>query len=164
MGKNEIDTTNKDLWYCLEVDFKNLTGDEFEKRVADLYRKKGYHVRKTPIGADDGVDLIARKGKYKMIIQAKNWTAKVGSPQIRDLAGTRELKHANYAIIITSSTFTPSAFNTLRQYRKIRGITINGLKKEFRKYYHIEPKQKTIYANGKIERLVDWTLGKILRS
>ncbi len=58
--KDKIDKTNKSLWYCLETNFKNLDGHEFEQIIARLYRKKGFRVEQTPKGADQGVDLIAR--------------------------------------------------------------------------------------------------------
>ena len=34
-SKNKIDKTNKSLWYSLEVNFKNLNGDEFEKIIQE---------------------------------------------------------------------------------------------------------------------------------
>lgn len=66
--RNTVDTNNKSLWYSLESNFKNLSGDEFEELIARLYRKKGYRVYKTPKGPDDGVDLIVRKGKISKLL------------------------------------------------------------------------------------------------
>lgn len=90
-AKNKIDTNDKSLWYCLETDFKNLDGDEFEKIVAKLYRKKGYRVTITPKGPDDGVDMIARRNNTKTIIQTKNWKGNVTNTDVLKTAGAREM-------------------------------------------------------------------------
>jgi len=141
-----INKNDKSLWYTLESNFKNLNGDEFEKIIAKLYRKKGYRVYKTPVGADQGVDLTARKGKMKIIIQAKNWQDKVGNTDVLKTAGARQMQNATYALVITSSGFTKSATEAIRNTPRIRGMGINGLKKEFKKYYRIKKpvEKKTI--------------------
>jgi len=141
-----VNKNNKSLWYTLESDFKNLNGDEFERIIARLYRKKGYRVYKTPLGADQGVDLIARKGKRKIIIQAKNWQGKVSNTDILKTAGARQMQNATYALVITSSGFTKPATEAIRNTPRIRGMAISGLKKEFRKYYRIKKpvEKKTI--------------------
>lgn len=138
-----VNTNDKSLWYTLESNFKNLTGDEFEDYVVKLYRKKGYRVYKTPKGPDDGVDLIAKKGKISIVIQCKNWEQKVGNGDILKTAGAREMKHATYALVITSSQFTQPAKDVLKKTPRIRGMEITGLKREFRRNFKItKPIQK----------------------
>lgn len=136
-NKNKIDKTNKSLWYCLETNFKNLDGDEFEKIVARLYRKKGYRVEQTPKGADQGVDLIAKKGRITIIIQTKNWKNKVTNTDVLKTSGARQMQRAKYSMIITSSTFTPSAKEAIQSSPRIRGTEIEGLKRQFRRYFVI---------------------------
>ena len=144
-NKNKIDKTNKNLWYCLEVNFENLTGDEFEKRIASLYRKKGYYVTQTPPGKDQGVDLIAKRDNMVIIIQTKNWKGKVTNTDVLKTSGARQMFHANYAMIITSSYFTKDAKFAIKKSPRIRGMEIDVLKREFKKYFHIEkPKEKTM--------------------
>ena len=151
-GKH-INKNEKSLWYTLESDFKNLNGDEFERIIAKLYRKKGYHVRKTPIGKDQGVDLIVRKGKLKIIIQAKNWQSKVSNTDILKTAGARQMQNATYALVITSSHFTKSATEAIRNTPRIRGMSINGLKKEFKKYYRIKKPAEKKTIGSKIKTI-----------
>jgi len=150
-SKNKINKNDKSFWYCLETNFKNLDGDEFEKIVAKLYQKRGFYVFKTPKGADQGVDLIARKGKTKIIIQTKNWRGKVSNTDILKTAGARQMFHAKYALVITSSHFTESAKRAIRNTPNIRGMEIDGLKRQFRKYFVIKkpPKESLI---GKIRK------------
>jgi len=141
--KKEINKDDKSLWYTLEVDFKNLTGDEFEEILVKLYRKKGFHVIKSKTGPDQGVDLMVRKGKRSILIQAKNLKQKVGNKVILETAGARQMQDATFALVICTSHFTKPATEVIRNTPRIRGMGINGLKREFKKYYIIKkPKQK----------------------
>ncbi len=68
-----------------------MSGQEFERLVADIFVKKGFHVDSTKASHDGGIDLIAHcdiplhQGKY--IIQCKRYDGSVGEPYIRDLYG-----------------------------------------------------------------------------
>ncbi len=155
--KDNIDKTNKSLWYCLETNFKNLDGDEFEKIIDRLYRKKGFHVVQTPKGPDQGVDLIAKKGRITVIIQTKNWKNKVTNTNILKTSGARQMFHANYAMIITSSTFTTSAKEAIQKSPRIRGMEIDGLKRQFRKYFVIT---KPVKKPTTIEKITIILTGK----
>ena len=121
-NKNKIDKTNKDLWYCLEVNFKNLTGDEFEKKIASLYRKKGYYVTQTPPGKDQGVDLIAKRDNMVIIIQTKNWKSKVTNTHVLKTSGARQMFHANYAMLIRLSQYKIKSGMGFRKIRDVVGL------------------------------------------
>lgn len=123
------------LQTALDTDFKNLDGDQFEKIVGDLWRKKGYHVYQTPKGPDQGVDLIATRGSERIIIQTKNRKNNVTNGDVLKTAGTIDMHKATYALIITSSKFTKPALEALRKTSKISGIDIDALKKDFYKYF-----------------------------
>jgi len=112
-----------------------LDGEQFEEIIGNLYRKKGYHVTKTPKGPDQGVDLIIKRGSEKIIIQAKNWRNNVSNTDILKTAGARQMHKATSAIVITSSRFTKSAVEALQRTPKIQGIDIDALKKEFYKNF-----------------------------
>tara|TARA_B110000467_G_scaffold161914_1_gene183968 strand:- start:107 stop:1768 length:1662 start_codon:yes stop_codon:yes gene_type:complete len=135
----------KDLEKTLNHNFKNISGDQFEELIAELYRKKGYVVKKTPIGPDQGVDLFLTKkrwvGQKRIIIQAKNWRDSVGNTDVLKTAGARQMHKASSAIVITSSHFTPSALKALNNTPHITGIEIEELKREFRKYFKTHTKK-----------------------
>ena len=139
--KDLVDKTNKSLWYSLEVDFKNLTGDEFEKLLGELYQRQGYHVTKSVPGADNGIDLMATRGNTSVIIQAKNWKGKVSNGDILKTSGARLMYNANYAMVITSSHFTDSAKNVIENSPRIRGMEIESLQKKVREYFKKEIKK-----------------------
>jgi restriction system protein len=136
----------KDLEKTLNQNFKNISGDEFEELIAELYRKKGYTVKKTPKGPDQGVDLFLTKkrwaGQNRIIVQAKNWTGHVGNGDVLKTAGARQMFNASSAIIIISSHFSPSALKALSNTPHISGIEVDELKREFRKYFKIPTKKR----------------------
>ena len=140
-NKNKVDKDNKELWYSLENDFKNLDGDEFEKLLGALYQRKGFKVIKTPKGPDYGVDLLVRKGKTTVIIQAKNWTGKVSSDDILKTAGARQMHNASYAMVITSSHFTESAKKAIKETPRIRGMEIEGVKRQIKEHFKKESRK-----------------------
>ena len=140
-NKNKIGRDNKELWYSLEVDFKNLDGDEFEKLLGALYQRKGFNVIKTPKGADYGVDLLVRKGKTTIIIQAKNWKGKVSNTDILKTAGARQMYNATYALVITSSHFTESAKKAIKNTPRIRGMEIEGIKRQIKEHFKKESRK-----------------------
>jgi len=140
-NKNKIDKKNKELWYSLEVNFKNLDGDEFEKLLWELYKRKGFNVIKTRKGPDYGVDLMAKKGKTSILIQAKNWKGKVSTTDILKTAGSRQMYNSTYAMVITSSHFTESAKKAIQNTPRIRGMEIEEVKRQIKKYFRKESKK-----------------------
>ena len=156
--KDHVDENNKSLWYSLEVDFKNLTGDEFEKLLGELYQRQGYRVTKSIQGADNGIDLMATRGNTSVIIQAKNWKGKVSNGDILKTSGARLMYNANYAMVITSSHFTDSAKHVIENSPRIRGMEIESLQKKVREYFKKEikkPKEGTLIT--KIKNKITWT-------
>jgi len=54
-----------------EID--GMDGIDFEHYLAVHFRKKGYNVTVTPPEHDYGVDLILKKGREKIAVQAKRY-------------------------------------------------------------------------------------------
>lgn len=102
-----------------EID--TMTGDQFEDKLALLYRSLGYivHPRGSHHG-DYGVDLVIEKNENRTGVQAKRYTGHVGVLAIQQISTA--LKHANctHGIVITNSHFTPQA----KHLAAINGITL----------------------------------------
>jgi HJR/Mrr/RecB family endonuclease len=95
-----------------------MTGPEFEKFMAALFRQKGYEVEETPLSGDQGVDLILPDldGK-RVVIQLKRWTGPVGNAAVQaTFAGIAHYEAAE-GWIITTGTFTKSARALARSTR-----------------------------------------------
>lgn len=88
-----------------------LSWQDFERLVAEAYRRHGYRVRETGGGgADGGVDLLLFKGGKTIMVQCKQWRTKsVSAPTVREMWGL--VAHHGYhgVKIVTVGGFTPEA-------------------------------------------------------
>jgi restriction system protein len=89
----------------------NLSWQDFERQVAEVYRQEGYRVEEVGGGgADGGVDLRLRRDGLATIVQCKRWkTYKVGVKPVRELFGVMTAEQAHRAVFITSGVYTNEA-------------------------------------------------------
>lgn len=90
----------------------DVAWDDFERLVAETFRRWGYKVDVTGLGgADGGVDLRARKAGKTTLIQCKHWrSASVGEPQVREMFGLMHHYRADAVAVVTSGRFTRTAW------------------------------------------------------
>lgn len=98
-------------------DTAGLTWNQFERLIADFYRRKGATVspRGGPL-ADGGVDLVLTYASgERQIVQCKHWTnRRVGVKPVRELWGVVPDEKADGAIFVTSGSFSPEAIAFVR--------------------------------------------------
>jgi restriction system protein len=70
-----------------------------------LYKKLGYHVKRTPSSNDFGTDLIL-EGQERIVIQAKRYKNKVGIRAVQEINSARNYYKAQKAWVITNNYFT----------------------------------------------------------
>ncbi len=89
----------------------DLSWQEFELLVGELYRRQGYTVEIcSGDGADGGVDLRLRKEGQTTLVQCKHWKVyKVGVSTVRELFGILAAEEANHVILVTTGKFTQDA-------------------------------------------------------
>jgi len=104
---------------------RGLDWKKFEQLVGEAFSRQGYVVTETgQRGADDGVDLVLRKGSETFLVQCKQWRAyKVSVNIVRELYGVMAAKGAAGGYVITSGNFTEDAkaFATGRNVELIDG-------------------------------------------
>lgn len=87
-----------------------MTGVDFERYVADKLRARGYHdVRFTPATGDYGVDILATKHGRVYAFQCKCYTGSVGVSAVQEVYSGSRKYHADRAVVITNSKYTPNA-------------------------------------------------------
>ena len=96
---------------------RNLSWQDFERHIAEMYRQKGYSVEETGLGgADGGIDLILKKKREIFLVQCKNWRyEKVGVRIARELFGLVKAHNAAGGILVTSGEFTAEAWEFAKQ-------------------------------------------------
>ena len=103
---------------------EQMSWREFERAMAAVFERQGYHTTITADGADGGVDLILERPGERVLVQCKHWKAwKVGVQTIRELFGVMTVNGASGGIVATSGRFTQEAV----EFARSTGIRlING--------------------------------------
>lgn len=94
-----------------EVD--KLNGHEFERFLAPLFERQGYHATVTRGSGDFGADLVLKKDGITTIIQAKRYgeNKKVGVKAVQEVVGALAFYNATEAVVVTNRYFTRQAEN-----------------------------------------------------
>jgi restriction system protein len=92
-------------------DVGRLDPYQYERYVAEFYRREGYAVtERGGGGADGGVDLVIAKDGEQLLVQCKHWKAwRVGPQPVRELWGLVDHEKAAGAVFVTSKEFTTEA-------------------------------------------------------
>jgi len=90
---------------------RDLSWEDFERYVAEAYRRRGFDVERTGSPAGDaGIDIILRKDDSTILVQCKHWKVrKVGVRPVRELLGVVASQGANAGVLVTSGRFTSEA-------------------------------------------------------
>jgi HJR/Mrr/RecB family endonuclease len=90
-----------------EID--SMTGEEFEHRLAVLFRALGYRVSTTRATGDFGADLVLERDGVRTVVQAKRWDSCVGIEAVYEVVGAKAHYGASEAVVVTNLLFTPAA-------------------------------------------------------
>lgn len=92
----------------------DLSPNEFENLVSNLFNKMGLETKLTRASKDGGVDAVAFDIRPilggKVVIQAKRYKNTVGVSAVRDLYGTMLNEGASKGIIVATSSYGPDAY------------------------------------------------------
>ena len=125
-GRAELEN---ELQYDLLEKIKSLSDQGFENLVLKLFKKMEYGDPKhTGKSGDHGIDGIIGQDKLgleKIYVQAKKWQNPVGERELRDFVGSLQAKHTQKGIFITTSNFSPSARQWIRDAH-VNVILIQG--------------------------------------
>ncbi len=111
---------------------QHLSWREFENLVAEFFRRKGFSVEQRGRKASDaGVDLVARIGEDRYLVQCKHWRVqRVGVAVVRELCQAAEAEGAAGVFVVTSGSFTDEARQFVQKNRlAIELITGEGLRR-----------------------------------
>lgn len=96
--------------------YENMSGFEFEKAIAALYRQYGYDAYVTQATGDGGVDVILRRNGECVAVQCKHHANPVGPKDIRELQGVvMTSDEYDYGIFVSWNGFTPGALEEARE-------------------------------------------------
>lgn len=124
----------KSLSIDIMENIQNSSPQFFERLILDVIVAMGYggsfddaskRVGKTGDGGIDGIIKEDKLGLDAIYLQAKRWKNVVGRPEIQSFAGALDGFKAKKGIFITTSTFTPHAYEYVDKIEK-KIVLING--------------------------------------
>lgn len=102
--KNQEETVRFDI-----DDIDLMTGAQFEWFISYLFSELGYATEITKSSGDQGIDVIAKKGKAVVAIQAKCYSKTVGNHAIMEAVAGAKYYNATKTMVVTNNGFTKSA-------------------------------------------------------
>lgn len=87
----------------------SLNGFQFEEFLVTLFQTIGYDVKSTRKTGDQGADLFVERFGRKTVIQAKNYSGKVGNSSVQQALSAKAFYNCDDAMVVTNSFFTKSA-------------------------------------------------------
>lgn len=91
--------------------FDDVTWQDFEVLVAEVFRRHGFDViLQGGDQADGGIDVIVKRDGGVYLVQCKHWRAqRVGVKVVRELYGVVAAEGVDGGYVVTSGHFTPDA-------------------------------------------------------
>ena len=109
-------------WVSLAESYFDMTPQQFETAIAEVFRRLGYKVEQTPFTNDGGKDAIALKDGKKFLIECKRYgeTNSIGRRDIQIFVAAIQDEKADSGFYINTGVFTKNA----REYAKRNGIAL----------------------------------------
>ncbi len=110
-------------------DLRRMSWQDFERVVAEAFRRSGYRARLTARGADGGVDIILTRSGSTTLVQCKQNTSRLGPGVIRELAGVMASEDVTNGIVVACGGVGDEgqAFAKRNGIRIIEGSALLGL-------------------------------------
>lgn len=94
-------------------------GTSYEYHVKEELESNGWNARVIGGSGDQGIDIIATKSNIKLAIQCKNWKNTVGNRAVQEIYSGKIHVAADFAVVITSSSYTPKAYELAHTTRVV---------------------------------------------
>ncbi|XMB65932.1 ankyrin repeat domain-containing protein [Mycoplasmatota bacterium zrk1] len=109
-NNSHLKSINNDRFKELDVEeLDSLSGIDFEKYLQTIFTSMEYSVDLLPPTNDYGADLILYKNDKKIVVQAKRYSASVGSRAVQLVEGAKSYYRADEAWVVTTNYFTKNA-------------------------------------------------------
>lgn len=105
-----IRANEQPLLRLLNANIRAMSGGDFERHLANIFRFRGYQVEQMGQTGDQGVDLIISLGPGSRIaVQAKCYGGSVGNSAIQEVYTGMAVHRCQRCVVVTSSYFTTGA-------------------------------------------------------
>ena len=87
----------------------------FEQYCAERLESCGWNARRVGGSGDQGADVIADKGEYRLVVQCKYYTGAVNNKAVQEVIAAKAWTNATHAAVVAPNGFTPGAFAIARK-------------------------------------------------
>lgn len=105
--ERHVEKSSRDYWI-------NMSGIQFEKEVASLFRRQGYSATVTSATGDGGVDIILIKDSEKIAVQCKHHSRPIGPNDVRALQGVVAAQNFARGIFVSLNGYTATVYGEVR--------------------------------------------------
>lgn len=91
------------------ADVHGMDGIAYEHHCAEILTAHGWATTVTKASGDQGVDVIARRGDMKLVLQCKRYSAPVGNKAVQEVIAARQFEDATHAAVVSTAPYTDSA-------------------------------------------------------
>jgi hypothetical protein len=115
---------------------RELTPTQFERYVCKIFERMGCQVQHTGQSSDGGIDLIVSRNEKRAVVQCKRYGPdnRIPPSVVRDLCGAMVMEKADYAFLVTTSTFTQKAIEQAEKDPRIFLIGVERLNQLIQKW------------------------------
>lgn len=93
----------------LSLDIEQMSPLDFEHFCADILRGCGWEAVVTQASGDQGVDVIAKRGEVKAVLQCKKYSQPVGNSAVQEIFAGKQFEGADVAAVVSNAPYTPAA-------------------------------------------------------
>jgi restriction system protein len=103
-------------------------GQEFEIFCAEELKRIGWDAHVTKKSHDQGVDVIAQKNGFRLVLQCKLYSQPVGNAAVQQIATARIHERAHFGAVVSNNRYTIPA-QRLARTNRVALLHFNDLKK-----------------------------------
>ena len=86
-----------------------LTPLGFERHCAGILARQGWRANLPARSTDQGVDVLARKGRVSVVIQCKLYSRPIGNAAVQEVIAGQAFMGATYAAVVSNQAYTRAA-------------------------------------------------------
>lgn len=96
------------------ADVDALDGESYELHCAHVLRECGWKAEVMGGSGDQGVDVIAERGRTRVAIQCKKYSRAVNNTAVQQVIGGRMMYKAHAAVVVSNASYTKGALELAR--------------------------------------------------
>jgi hypothetical protein len=109
IDKMVLDYMQSDEYQMASVGTDDLDGESYELHCAHVLRECGWKAEVLGGSGDQGADVIAERGKTRVVIQCKKYSRSVSNKAVQEVIGGRAVHRAHAAAVVSNASYTKGA-------------------------------------------------------